>query len=155
MASLKIKPIKFYLKRLLVSSADEVELKKKLALEVSVLKVDRNTISIVLNLKLRLEEENFGMTVTYAVDFHVSDAEDANFVVSDETLDSQFMKVNAPAIAYPYLRAFVSTVCINAGFKPSILPAVNFQAMYNMQKQARENSGDSVGDQENGPIKIE
>ncbi|MBZ7675074.1 preprotein translocase subunit SecB, partial [Klebsiella grimontii] len=33
---------------------------------------------------------------------------------------------NAPAIAYPYVRAFVATLLLNAGLESVSLPAVNF-----------------------------
>lgn len=53
---------------------------------------------------------------------------------SDEPLDEHFWKgnfhkVNAPAIAYPYLRAFVSTVLLNAGLESVNLPSINFVEM--------------------------
>ncbi|EPM0026621.1 protein-export chaperone SecB [Citrobacter farmeri] len=52
----------------------------------------------------------------------------------DEPLDESFWKgsfhkINAPAIAYPYLRAFVSTVLLNAGLESVILPSINFVEM--------------------------
>lgn len=49
--------------------------------------------------------------------------------IDDEFKSSQFPVVNAPAIAYPFLRAFVSNFTLNAGFEPVILPTINFQAM--------------------------
>jgi len=53
---------------------------------------------------------------------------------SDEPLDESFWngnfhKVNAPAIAYPFLRAFVSTVLLNAGLEAVNLPSINFVEM--------------------------
>lgn len=53
------------------------------------------------------------------------------FFETDTDLDDSFRKghytkVNAPAIAYPYLRAFVSTLLLNAGLEAINLPAVNF-----------------------------
>ncbi|WP_018478139.1 protein-export chaperone SecB [Pontibacter roseus] len=46
--------------------------------------------------------------------------------VNDDFLGSGFAKVNAPAIAFPYLRSFISTLTLNAGYTPVILPSVNF-----------------------------
>ncbi|MGO2127419.1 MAG: protein-export chaperone SecB [Pseudoalteromonas prydzensis] len=59
----------------------------------------------------------------------------ANFY-REENIDEDFKKspfvyVNSPAIAYPYLRASVSSVLINSGLANIILPTINFQAMYN------------------------
>ena len=39
---------------------------------------------------------------------------------------SAFVAQNSPAIAYPYLRAFVSNFTINAGINPIVLPTYNF-----------------------------
>ena len=43
--------------------------------------------------------------------------------------------IACPGIVYPYLRAIVSDVCTRAGFPPVILSEVNFQAMYEAQRQ--------------------
>jgi preprotein translocase subunit SecB len=53
---------------------------------------------------------------------------------TDAPLDEEFRKgsfpfVNAPAIAYPYLRAYVSNFTLNSGYAPIMLPSVNFVAM--------------------------
>ncbi|ELB2754419.1 protein-export chaperone SecB [Vibrio alginolyticus] len=49
--------------------------------------------------------------------------------ITQEFIDGLFPKVNAPAIAYPYMRAFISTTLLNAGYDPVMLPSVNFQAL--------------------------
>lgn len=46
---------------------------------------------------------------------------------SDRT--SPFFKINAPAIAFPYLRSFVSNLTLNSGYNPIILPTFNFVQM--------------------------
>lgn len=51
--------------------------------------------------------------------------------IDDDFKKSPFVYVNSPAIAYPYLRASVSSVLINSGLENIILPTINFQAMYN------------------------
>jgi preprotein translocase subunit SecB len=57
-----------------------------------------------------------------------------------EFLSSHFTTMNAPAIAYPYLRAFVATVLLNAGLDSIALPAVNFVEL-SKQKQQEALSG--------------
>lgn len=47
-----------------------------------------------------------------------------------EEIESPFALVNAPAIAFPFLRSFVSLLTLNSGFRPAILPTVNFLKMY-------------------------
>lgn len=39
---------------------------------------------------------------------------------------SDFPKINAPAIAFPYLRAYISNLTLQSGYKPVILPSINF-----------------------------
>ena len=45
--------------------------------------------------------------------------------------------VMCPQMLYPYLRAIVSDVCTRAGFPPILLAEVNFQAMFEAQRQAQ------------------
>ena len=56
-----------------------------------------------------------------------------------EELESPFALVNAPAIAFPYLRSYVSLVTLNSGFRPAMLNTVNFMKMYKESK-TRERS---------------
>lgn len=46
--------------------------------------------------------------------------------VTDDFLASDFAKLSAPAISFPFLRAFISNFTLNAGYNPIILPAFNF-----------------------------
>ena len=49
-----------------------------------------------------------------------------NVPIDDNFKNSKFITVNAPAIAFPFLRAFVATFLTNSGFEPIILPSINF-----------------------------
>ena len=46
--------------------------------------------------------------------------------VTKEYLDSPGIRINSPAIAFPFLRGFITTVSANAGYPPIILPSINF-----------------------------
>ena len=46
--------------------------------------------------------------------------------LDEEFKKSDFIRINAPAIAYPYVRSFISNLTLQAGFSPVILPSVNF-----------------------------
>lgn len=53
------------------------------------------------------------------------------FFETDETITEEFKKsnfpiINAPAIAFPYLRSFLSIITMQAGYPPVILPSINF-----------------------------
>ena len=50
----------------------------------------------------------------------------------------QIIVIACPQIVYPYLRAIVSDVCTRAGFPPVLLTEVNFQAMFEAQRQQAE-----------------
>lgn len=49
--------------------------------------------------------------------------------ITEEFKISLFPKVNAPAIAFPYLRSFISNFTLQAGYDPIILPSLNFVEM--------------------------
>lgn len=51
---------------------------------------------------------------------------ESNQPLTAEFLDGPFTRINAPAIAYPYLRSFITTVLVNAGYAAMHLPTVNF-----------------------------
>lgn len=65
-------------------------------------------------------DEIYVLTVEYHVVFECSTN------VNEGFLESDFAKISAPAIGFPYLRAFISTFSIQAGIPPIILPSINF-----------------------------
>lgn len=79
----------------------------------------------------------FDFTLTSDRGFELKLKHDFNFE-TDLDLDEKFWKgsfhkINAPAIAYPYLRAFVSTILLNSGLQAVILPSINFVEMSKQQ----------------------
>jgi preprotein translocase subunit SecB len=54
--------------------------------------------------------------------------------MTEEFKQSHLPTVSATAIAYTYLRATISTIILNAGYAPIILPVVNFQAVIQEQQ---------------------
>lgn len=63
---------------------------------------------------------NFELYIKFISGFETS------LEIDEEFKKSSFPSVNAPAIAFPFLRSFVSNVTLNAGFMPAILPSINF-----------------------------
>lgn len=47
------------------------------------------------------------------------------------------LAVMCPNILYPYLREAVSSITVRAGFPPVLLNPINFDALYQQQKQAQ------------------
>lgn len=62
----------------------------------------------------------FKMRVTYTAIFKTSERFKEDFLKSD------FARINAPAIAYPFLRSYVSFITLNSGYEPALLPTINF-----------------------------
>lgn len=49
--------------------------------------------------------------------------------ISKQFLETSFASINAPAILFPFIRAYISTITINAGLNPIILPTINFAGL--------------------------
>lgn len=75
--------------------------------------------AVIFDLKLPLESTN-QLLVSYLAVFETAEE------ITEEFKNSHFPKVNAAAVAYPYLRAFVSQFTALAGFEPHTLPIRNF-----------------------------
>ena len=46
----------------------------------------------------------------------------------DENQKAKFFEINAPAILFPYLRAYISSITGLSGISPIILPTINLSA---------------------------
>ena len=80
---------------------------------------ESNTFLIIFELFLKIEDE-LNLSIEYAAKFLADDD------IDEEFKESHFVKVNAPAIAYPFLRAYIGNFTLNSGFSPIILPTINF-----------------------------
>lgn len=87
----------------------------------------KNEFIVVFNIQLSTLE--FNLDIEYLARFETDEEIDESFV------DSNFVNINAPAIAYPFLRAFISSITVNAGFKPVILPTLNFTKFQKSQSE--------------------
>lgn len=93
---------------------------------------DAQNFAIELRTELQLKE-GFIVKIVYLSEF-ITDKP-----ISSEFRDSHFPKVNAPAIAFPYFRAFISTFLLNAGYEPIILPSINFTKLISRTPQEEQN----------------
>lgn len=73
---------------------------------------------ILFNIEIR--DIDFDLNVEILYNF------EADTEITDEFKNSDFPKINAPAIAFPFLRAFISNFTLQAGFDSVILPSINF-----------------------------
>lgn len=75
--------------------------------------------AVLFDLKLPLEETN-QLVISYLAVFETAEE------ITDEFKKSHLPRVNAAAVAYPYLRAFVGQFSVLAGFNLHTLPIRNF-----------------------------
>ena len=83
---------------------------------------DKKKFVVKFEIKLT-SEQGVAISLEYAGLFETTND------ITDEFQEGSFVTVNAPAITYPYLRSFVTTLTVNAGLEPVILPTINFQAL--------------------------
>lgn len=83
--------------------------------------ITESETNFVIEFDFQLCSSNkFSLKLVHQFFFEISEPAPAEF------FSSHYTEVNAPAIAYPYLRAFVATVLLNAGLESVYLPTVNF-----------------------------
>lgn len=82
-----------------------------------------------IGFQVRLSDEEFTLKTEMFFFFET----DIN--LEEEFIDSTFANINAPAIAFPYMRAFISNFTLQAGFRPVMLPSVNFVEFKNNDKE--------------------
>jgi preprotein translocase subunit SecB len=78
-----------------------------------------NIFAVVFNSKI-IHPNDFELIIEHVTSFKTSESIDADFKKSD------FPKINAPAIAFPFLRSLVATITTNSGYRPAFLPSINF-----------------------------
>lgn len=83
------------------------------------IKENNRFVEVVLRIKIRNTEESFRIALTMKGGFEASKE------MSDEMF-KQLYSINAPAVLFPYVRAYVSTLTAQAGVPPIILPLLNF-----------------------------
>ncbi|HRG74601.1 MAG TPA: protein-export chaperone SecB, partial [Leptospiraceae bacterium] len=79
----------------------------------------KNQFAIIFDIEIS-NPERYNMQIKYDAIFQ------ADTDLTDEFKESHFVTANAPAIAFPFLRSFVSTLIVNAGHGSLILPSINF-----------------------------
>jgi len=79
---------------------------------------ESNSFSLIFDVVIK--DKDFDLSINMLFIFELDD------IVTEEFKISDFPKINAPAIAFPYLRAFISNVTLQSGFEPVMLPSINF-----------------------------
>jgi len=79
-----------------------------------------NNKTFGINLKVSIKDKEFDLNLESVFMFSLEEEITDDFKLSD------FPRINAPAIAFPYIRAFISTITLQSGYRPVILPSINF-----------------------------
>ena len=107
-------------KNLSLGKAETQENKNEFRLSMGHFFPENNSKEFGVGFQIEIYDENFNISLEMAFLFQV----DEN--VTNDFRDSDFVKINAPAIAFPYLRSYVSNLTLQSGFSPIILPSINF-----------------------------
>ncbi|HFG1893407.1 TPA: protein-export chaperone SecB [Vibrio cholerae] len=83
-----------------------------------------NNYSISFKIKLK-HKTGFSYEVEYESIFETDNA------IDEEFMNSHFVSVNSPAIAYPFLRAYMANLMLSSGHDPIMLPTINFTRFKN------------------------
>ncbi|WP_430827304.1 protein-export chaperone SecB [Chryseobacterium indologenes] len=119
---LQVREAKFKVKSYEKSVADSLETELKIKSGFS--DDDKRRFAIIIHLTLKSDDSNFFLQVEAHNHFAINQDMPEGFE------QSPFVNVNAPAIAFPYIRAFISNLTLNAGYDPVILPSYNFVKLY-------------------------
>ena len=89
--------------------------------------------AVTFKLNLENKTKTFRLKLTAVAHFSTQE------VIDDDFKNSSFINVNAPAIAFPYIRTFVSNLTLNSGYDPVVLPSFNFVRLAEENKKNNEN----------------
>ena len=92
---------------------------------------ENNTFGVAF--KLNINDRSFDLIIEALFNFEIVDEK-----ITEDFKLSSFPKINAPAIAFPYLRAFVSNLTLQSGLEPVILPSINFVQLANNDSSIKE-----------------
>ena len=81
---------------------------------------EENSKEFGIGFRINIKDEEFNILMEMVFLFVLDEDVDEKFKQSD------FLTINAPAIAFPYVRSYISNLTLQSGFSPIILPSVNF-----------------------------
>jgi preprotein translocase subunit SecB len=81
---------------------------------------NKRAFYILFDIALNDKSTEFQLAIKAVAHFTAQEDIEADFK------HSSFITVNAPAIAFPYIRTFISNFTLNSGYSPVILPTFNF-----------------------------
>jgi preprotein translocase subunit SecB len=101
-------------------------------LETANIFFDNNKDEFAVIIKVNISDVLFDLKIESFFTFKLDEEITEDFKLSD------FPKINAPAIAFPYLRAYISNLTLQSGVEPVILPSINFVKLAERKKKDEE-----------------
>lgn len=81
---------------------------------------EENSKEFGIGFRINIKDEEFNILMEMVFLFELDED------VDEKIKQSDFLTINAPAIAFPYVRSYISNLTLQSGFSPIILPSVNF-----------------------------
>ena len=81
---------------------------------------EKRIFIVEFDAKVSNTPKSLNLTIKYHVIFR------CEHEITKEYLISPGIQINSPAIGFPFLRSFITTISVNAGYPPIILPSINF-----------------------------
>ncbi|OEY71822.1 protein-export chaperone SecB [Salegentibacter salarius] len=102
------------------SSREEERLENSFDLKTGNFFPEDKSKTFGVGFEIEIKDKKFDLSIEAIFMFSLDEKITEKFKISD------FPKINAPAIAFPYLRAYVSNLTLQSGFDPVMLPSINF-----------------------------
>jgi preprotein translocase subunit SecB len=99
---------------------DEAREDNSFSLNIGQIFPEDESKQFVVVFDIDLKDKSFNLVFQVAFVFTTEEE------VTEEFKFSDFPKINAPAIAFPFIRAYISNLTLQSGFEPVILPSINF-----------------------------
>lgn len=90
---------------------------------------NKKAFAVNFDIKLKSADDKFHLNLKATAHFSTEEDIDENFQ------KSSFVSINAPAIAFPYVRTYISNLTLNSGYDPIILPSINFVQLASQKDQ--------------------
>ena len=87
-------------------------------------KIDDSSFNIIFSFKCK-HKEDIIVRLEYQATF------EADSTLPESLEGNKFIYINAPAIAYPFLRAAIANIFLQSGYSPMMLSSINFQRLGN------------------------
>lgn len=87
-------------------------------------KIDDSSFNIIFSFKCK-HKEDINVRLEYQATF------EADSTLPESLEGNKFIYINAPAIAYPFLRAAIANIFLQSGYSPMMLSSINFQRLGN------------------------